>query len=477
MSTTAKSDIDQRIRKVAIVVQTLDSATAKNLLAQLPNDIARQVKLAMVKLGAVTAQERADAMNGLQELFGATVGKQSPVAKNSPYKSTSSENSSSAANPRSVSPAAALLAMQGEDQFDWSDQAASHIARAADSDLSATYAAQNASHPESETPWLAWAPQSLANLLANERPTVIATVLNQLSPERAKLLLDHLPVETAGATLAAIPSLFLVDPSILTDILAEIERKLPKQPPVQTTANIAGIAKLAAIVDQFQGTQRQAWLKAIAHQNADVASQLGWEPSGIPPNSSPLDAIAKAQAGLKGQSVVRAYASPEGDANGALVQSIANQNPPVAPKAEIAGQTEPVPVILPIGEFRNSSDSNPALDAASQAKAFHESNVVPRQFDDLLKLSDGDLVTLLHSCDRETVLRAVAGSGAQMRIRIERLIPEKDLKKFRTYLKKLPNSYLQASQAAQNNVLEQASQLMKSGRIASMSGFTFLAAA
>ena len=434
MSTSTKSDIDQRVRKVAIVIQSLDSATAKSLLAQLPSDMARQVKLAMVKLGSVTAEEREEAMNGLQGLLS------HPAEKKRRGADSTSEQPIRSESPKSELPR--------YEAFQIDHRPSGSFPRDLASDIS-----------DIETPWLAWAPAALANFLANERPTVIATVLNQLSPERAKLLLDHLPVETAGATLAAIPSLFLVDPSILTDILGEIERKLPKQPPIQTTANIAGIAKLSAIVDQFQGPQRQAWLKAIAQQNSDIASQLGW-------NASDVELEP-----------VKTSAAVPAIGNGSVQVDVSHSNPSMIDSA----YADQPPVILPIRTLHDAIASKLAPEeSASMAIDLPVDpiqRIVVRNFDDLLRLTDGDLVTLLHSCDRETVLRAIAGSGSQMSKRIERLIPAKDLKKFRSYIKKLPSSYSRAGQIAQETVLEQASRLMEAGRISSLSGFTFLAAA
>ncbi len=402
---------DQRIRQVAIVLQSLDASTAKSLLAQLPADLARQVKLAMVKLGNVSSTERAEAMLQLEGLFGKE-SLQPPKTKSR----------------AATSPATAILRELGEeDQLEWSNEV-TISSPPANFSVSAP--------PPSETPWLAWDPQSLANLLANERPTVIATVLNQLSPERAKLLLDHLPVETAGATLSAIPNLFLVDPSILNDILAEVERKLPKQPPSQTTASIAGIAKLAAIVDQFEPHQKQAWLNAIAAQNRDVALQLGWE-------------------------------------DPALSSFKPSRLPPTDKSTPDLDEKAPAPILLPIDAYRNE-----AIDAIlAPSSDSPSSQVGTRTFDDLLQLNDGDLVTLLHSCNRLDVLRAISHASAAMKGRIERLVPSQDMKKFRDYLKRYPSVPQAESKAAQDAILEKGSQLMERGRIRSLLGFTFAAAA
>lgn len=410
---------DQRIRQVAIVLQSLDATTAKSLLGQLPPDMARLVKQAMTKLGAVTASERSQAMSDLQGLLHA-------LPSNTPKKAAPRREVSA------DSPAAALLAESNSlDQIEWSSGPTGNLS-------AESVNGAGSGVMESELPWLGWEPSALATFLANERPTVIATVLNQLSPERAKALLDHLPVETAGATLAAIPNLFLVDPSILTDILTEVEKKLPRQQPTATTATVAGIAKLAAIIEQFQGSQKQAWLKAIAAQNPDVAMQLGWSERGL--NSVDSETVATALATNEPNDIFEA------------------------------------PRILSIDSHRkNGTETSSAkLPEQDPAPKYAKPN---RAFDDLLRFQDGDLVTLLHSCDRRDVLQALKISSPEMIQRIERLIPKQDLKKFRDFLRTMQSHDELEWVRSQETILEQAERLMAAGRIARVDRFTQLAAA
>ncbi|XZE46566.1 FliG C-terminal domain-containing protein [Pirellulaceae bacterium SH467] len=417
---------DQRIRQVAIVLQSLDAGTARSLLGQLPPDMARLVKQAMTKLGTVSASERAQAMNDLQSMLQA-------LNASTGTKEADAE-----------SPAAALLAeSSSHDRIEWSTNASTAGTASANS------GAQHASGvTESELPWLAWDPSALATFLANERPTVVATVLNQLSPERAKALLDHLPVETAGATLAAIPNLFLVDPSILTDILAEVEKKLPKQQPTTTTATIAGIAKLAAIIEQFQGNQKQAWLKTIATQNPDVAMQLGW--NGPLPLSSESTSSAISLTPLPSISTATAH----------------NE----------ASDIFESPRILSMESHRKESNQ-PKHATVQEQEAAPDLYNPRRSLDELLPLSDGDLVTLLHSCERTDVLQSLRKASPAMIQRIERLIPRDDVKKFRDFLRRMPLQSESESSRSQRTILEQSERLMASGRIAQLDSVSSLKAA
>lgn len=326
---------------------------------------------------------------------------------------------------------------------------------------------------ESETPWLAWEPASLAIFLADERPTVIATVLNQLSPERAKSLLDHLPITTASATLAAIPDLFLTDPQILSDILAEIDRKLPKTPPVQKTATIAGISKLAAIVDQFGESQKQAWLDSIALQNESVARQLGWK-SALQPREE-----------FKPASTIENTTRPPAMVEPTSMETISPSKSAVTASGSVADDIFDDSMIVPINRYREST-SNEQLETDLEESAnrnFNESNESSpakdrtNGFDVLLELSDTDLVTLLHACDKSTVLTALCGASKRVIQRIERLIPRNDVKRFRLHLRQRGTATSHESELAQSTILLRAEELVIASRISALSSVTFVSAA
>jgi flagellar motor switch protein FliG len=404
----------------------------------------------MTKLGSITSAEREAAMLDMQGLLMA-LESQRPAIE------------------RETSPAAALLAsVHGDmDRVEFSSKPMQD-------------SIESAATP-SETPWLAWAPSALAQLLADERPTVIATVLNQLSPERAKGLLDHLPMSTAAATLAALPNLFLVDASILSDILAEIDRKLPKTPPSPTSATIAGVSKLSAILSQFGEPQRQSWLNTIAVQSPEVAMQLGWQPVASVPSTpvvmpnSPMGALNVPNTTVGPNEIPGIVNTTRASA------SVNDPNAVALPLDDIFDDA----VLLPIHSFRrdetkqtNDSDDQRSVSSHRQSTGVSSTEVGPMiTFDDLANLSDGDLVTLLHGCDRSVVLSAVVGASALMRRRVEALVPKADLKRFRQHLKSVAQTPPMEVDDAQNTILQKASQWMVAGKIASLQNVSFLAAA
>ncbi len=60
--------VDSKIRQVAILLSSVDTNSARQLLGQLPTDQARQVRNAMVNLGKVTPEERRQALALFQQM-------------------------------------------------------------------------------------------------------------------------------------------------------------------------------------------------------------------------------------------------------------------------------------------------------------------------------------------------------------------------------------------------------------------------
>jgi len=283
-----------------------------------------------------------------------------------------------------------------------------------------------------------------------------------------------LPITTASATLAAIPDLFLTDPQILSDILAEIDRKLPKTPPVQKTATIAGISKLAAIVDQFGESQKQAWLDSIALQNESVARQLGWK-SALQPReeikpASPIEIPLQ---------------QPTAMMEPAAMETISPTKSAVPTTGSVADDIFDDSMIVPISRYRESksnekSETDLEEPANSNFNESYDSTTAKdraNEFDVLLELSDTDLVTLLHACDKSTVLMALCGASKRVIQRIERLIPRNDVKRFRSHLRQRGTTSNHESELAQSTILLRAEELVIASRISALSSVTFVSAA
>jgi flagellar motor switch protein FliG len=433
------SSVDQRIRQVAIVMQSLDASTAKGLLSQLPPEIARSVRQMMTKLGSVSSRDRATAFESLEGMLGAMMG-----------NDDSSTDSS-------ASPASALLS-HSQGQLDRVEISSS--AKTADREswqegvaLSRDGAVAN----QAEIPWLSWDPATLATYLVHERPAVIATVINQFSPERAKALLDHLPLQIASSTLVALPHLTLSDPSILKDILAEVDKKLPKTPPVQTSVTVAGISKLEAIMAQFNETQRVAWLESIAAENEEVAMQLGWSPrrASTRDTTIPVDPIVEALVSDK-------TVNP---ANTAIEETQPVLPSPVSSKFS-APDIFTEAVTIPIDRFRDTENRDPSQIAS----------LVSQRCMRIESLLLNDLVSLLHACDRDDVILMLKGSTDSLRQKVEQIVAPQELKRFKQLLSGKPPQPSEVLEAV-DAICEKLDALIASGRINPLATSSILVAA
>lgn len=475
---------DQRIRHVAIVLQSLDAATSRGLLAQFPPAQSKQIRHAMVNLGAVTPQERAQAFQSMQGLLGGVP----------PHT----------ARLQSESPAAALLASHSNsttDRVEWSDEgrrsagstdaAPSQLApgnNQADTLTSDAFANLNSGRNHS---WQQIPIETFAEILHNERPIVIATVINHLSVERATAVVQLLPMEVAGATLAALPHLHMTDAAILKDIEQEIERKIGHHQP-QLQASSEGFSRLQAILSGMPESQRGLWLHAVAQSNPILGSRLGWAPTPFPP-SAPSEASFSgfattqppavptfektdppAKPATSAKSSEFTNSTPISDSNSPyedvfedpiLLPIASKTKPPAKPKPQ--GETQ-----LVGGTDREGGHANRSVGGTDRLVKSNK-----QALDGLAAYSDRDFVTVLHSCDPQTVLLAISGASKPWVSRVERLIPAKDIKRLRNKLANLGPIQLRDIDDAQRAILETAESLFLRGKIRAFELATFTAAA
>ncbi len=438
---------DQRIRHVAIVLQSLDATTSRGLLGQLPPAQSKLVRQAMVQLGTVTPQERAAAFQSMQGLLNGTVAKSA-----FPQQQIKEP----------LSPAAALLASQKTavgDHIDLSPEAMNQHKNQPESQFdNPIFSTQDANGSWQNMPAMA-----LADILQGERPIVIATVINQVSVERATAIAQALPMKVAAATLAALPHLYLTDPAILRDIQSEVERKIGQyQAPKQ--ANEEGISKLKAIVASMPMNQQEHWTRTIAQVNPVLATKLGWKTD----SSALLIPFA-----------VTDIASNLSDRTSVGVSLTTSNQPPSSSKVDIFDES----MILPFPPHASASTKKGEV-KSSEIKS--EQTVAPnaievrnqkQEIENLLQFSDKDFVAVLHACQPQTVLLALSGTTKSFVARVERLMPSKDVKRLRERLNSLGPIQLLEVDAAQSRITETAMKMLADGQVGATASVSFTAAA
>ena len=429
---------DQRIRHVAIVLQSLDAATSRGLLSQLPPAQSKLVRQAMVQMGAVTPQERAAAFQSMQGLLNAA-GLRATAQRPSDRET--------------LSPAAALLASQNSaenDQIELSREAIQQQNSLEDQDQKNPF--------EEAGSWRHMPSEALAEILQGERPIVIATVFNQVSVERATAISQALPMQVAAATLAALPNLHLADPEFLREIQLELERKIGLyQSPKKASAE--GINKLQAIVACLPAGQQDSWTRAISQSNPVLGAKLGWSMVGKSAtelsNATPPTSVA---------TDIAFVGSP----------------PPTAPQAispnDLVDDIFDSSMVLPFRPIAAEASIRKQRTAPEPAEETDEMPAIP-VLQDLLQFSDKDFVAVLHACEPQTVLLALSGASKPFIKRVEKLIPAKDVKRLRVRLSTLSPIQLREVDAAQKELANTALRMLESGEIGATASVSFTAAA
>lgn len=465
---------DQRIRHVAIVLQSLDASTSRGLLAQLPPEQSKRVRLAMVQMGTVTPKEREAAFQSMQGLLQAANGRSRsdhPSSRSPSSPSQASMSSTGDLSAASLSPAAALLASRrtaSDDQLEISSEAI----HSAPTPFDENYATSFASLGRQDGQWQHMPAEALAEILQGERPIVIATVLNQVSVELATAISQALPLPVAAATLASLPHLHLTDAAILRDIQSELERKIGQyQAPKQ--ANAEGLAKLQAIVASMPSSQQSNWTSAIAQSNPVLAAKLGWNVTTAIPRPSLANPLSSQPISMPTPFAAR-------DATRVPAPDATSLAPLQADSVGRAAQDDifDESMILPFVQNLPNAGVSEEPDLKQNVAPKLESEKAQGQpLEELLLYSDRDFVAVLHACQPQTVLLALSGAAKPFVARVERLMPAKDAKRLRERLKNLGPVQLREIDAAQSLIVETARKMIAQGTVAVTASVSFTAAA
>lgn len=454
---------EQKIRHLAIVLQSLDAKTARAILSQLPPPQNKAVKQSMANLGHVSADERKQAMASVGSLFSSTAKTDKPTQRSG-----------------AASPASELLAMRSSPGLDTVEISSNAMANATTHSVAhATTAYGTQSPVVNEGPWSDVLPEDMVFILSKERPNVIATVINLISVERATAILQLLPLKLASETLAALPHLHLADPEVLADIQSELQRKIGMyQRP--RTASTEGLGKLQAIVQRMPSHQQPVWTQAISQSDPSLAHRLGWQVAAPEPptpqatTNSDSWYASHTDPGLIDGPTILPFSST--GSNSVFGKSLSSDNVRGTPamSSDSGSIASDLLASLPTDSSRDNSSRT-----ASDNNRTDGSNGTSTKgnFDQLLELSDADLVAVLHSSEPRTVLLALSGASKRMMSRVERLMPSKDVKRLRTRLANIGVLSLRDVDTAQSNIIDLANAKIGDGSISPLRSVSFTAAA
>jgi len=270
---------DDGIRKTAILIDSLDQPTAETLFAQLPLDLATQVRGALLTLGEVDPQEREQV---LAEFLGADQGSgpglESPEPAPPPVilKVAAAEFAASSAP----------LAVPSRD--DVCRPAVRVVIDAPVQDAERfPYAAADQRLPPTGPPLSPPSPAAddttahLARGLAHEHAQTICLVLAQLPPHQATDLLQRLPAGRQAEVLRRLEQLESAAPEVLRE-LGEALQPWGLSPPRVRAPQPAGSSSVEPDFLPPPGTGR-ANVRATGRGDAKRLAACAVEPGETPP--------------------------------------------------------------------------------------------------------------------------------------------------------------------------------------------------
>lgn len=250
------------LRKAAILITALDSASGDALLEQMPPALAQRVRDTIMDLEDISSQEQ---QKVLSEFLGRS------------------------GNGKKASPASRRVE-SSDVELEISPQAEARTQKLA----AAAAIASPPSEPSKPFDFLRKiAGRHIAQVLENELPQAIAAVISSLEPEHAAEVLEALPTAQSIEALARMANLSDMSPVVLHDLAEGL--KIQLEPHVQAQSirkeSLAGIQRVLSALD---GERRKSLLATMGRQNSPLVKQLGY----LAGDDTPASKISTSEAPL-----------------------------------------------------------------------------------------------------------------------------------------------------------------------------------
>lgn len=428
-----------RLRQIAILISSVDSAAARQILLQLPTDTARQIRLLASRLGDVSADEKRRILSEFQRSAMSSVERTS-------VERSSIERSSLERASVEWSPTGDRSVVRSSNQ---GDQVQSSSGRAAVEGSSDAYATgqpmadgrglNHAGHtsegdgeqsmsgePASRAAWTRLSTAALVRFVREERAAVTAVVISQLAPVAAVEVLQHLPTETRREVLLRLSGLQEIDPEAMQTIDEHLSQRLHEyQHQIQS---------------ELQNSRRIKSLLAAAppELRSDWAELLG----DTIPQPMPTEAQGQAQGQTSrgraaGDQLHWSQATPSNHADSTerTLRSAGGDDGDILPFRRDGANT-----------------ANPKDIAAERV-------LIQWEFEQILLLPATALAHLLSSTDSQTVLLALAGASPEFMKQFYRMLNRHDAKTLEARLQRIGSIQLRDVDAAQQKIVANAARL------------------
>lgn len=433
------------IRRIAVLVASVDSATARQLLLHLPTSVAKQVRRALQNLGPISPAERQRILTEYQAISAkqnqATASQPTAVPVVAPQTpSFANNNSNPADNVRAGS--------MTNDAYTPAQAFAPSLAEHSERGGSPLYStpplvSQDASQPS----WKQMDIRALSHFLCSERATVIAVVINQLSPDTGVALLQQLPATTHREVLRAIANLQDIDEEAMRSLEEHLAERL-KNYEQQVNSEAKGTRRVAALLAAAPPELQETWSRFV-----HIAIDASQDSSSDTPSMSQMQSTSASSAKEPKPTAITektTTTSPSGESpvGSQVVKNVdASVADSTSPLADSAFDDDPH-----ILQFPGPSDTRPLSNT--------DRSLIQLEFEQILSLSTHQLAQVLTAAESQTVLLALAGASPSFMKRFYAMLTKADSKALASRLSKIGPLKLRDIDEAQRSIAELAARLL-----------------
>jgi flagellar motor switch protein FliG len=394
------TSLDGRLRQIAILVASVDTTAARQVLMNLPTDIAKRVRALAADMGPIPPEER----RALLEEF-----------QRSHLLSKAAEAKSAESSAPDASRSAA--AQQAATSSAFTDFSPSETAS------TATDSAET-----SQPTWTRLGVETLVRLVSVERPTVIAVVMQQLPATQAAAVLQRLPRATTKEVLSVLGGMHEIDEEAmkaidehLSERLRDYHHKIESE--MERTRRVN---ELLAVCPVELKTQWSHWLRPdVFSEEAETRNQPATSQNSTTQAVNSLDQLYRSATittsdphwnqSLAINSAAAANASQHRAPNktaGAEPSVQPTAHNPIAPPTHNSNSHPHKPFNL-VGERRDEDGpiTIPFPSNSRDHQAVLDRQRLQTEMDRLLRIETELLARFLSSVDGQTILLALAGAS------------------------------------------------------------------
>jgi flagellar motor switch protein FliG len=450
--------LDERIRQVAIVLASVDADTARDILSQLPDDHAERVRRTCETLGQITEAERQKAFDVFRNLANrnapnsrsnshSTAADDSRLQRNTSTSAKDAPFVSNSFRPRTIDLDSVAMEFLSE-ELAAEDLAGQGLTPNSPCDWPLSSSTSHPSHVSLTELVSCLEPSDLSKLFGQERPIIVAAMLQQVSDAAAAKILQALPKALAASSIACLPDLHNIQPDViehLRQMIVEYRERQGSNPPEPTTA----IDRVKSILSHTNPQNRRQWLEEIGRVDQQLARQVGWESSTNP--VSELSSIRESGS-ITNSDVMSNSWQPEVQASesNSFDSSLSRSEQPSA----IAN------------EKLNNLDSIPPAE-----------KLTGMTFDQVCELPTDELSQVVKSCDPQSILTLLSLRNEVFSRRVIQMFTPKESQRIQERIATMAPVSSTDIERARTRVCTTAVELFAQGKIGTLFNLTITAAA